>query len=228
MDKNKHNIHTTPQGNDEAAIKSWNQCLEVIRDNVDWRAYQTWFEPIKAVSLMHHILTIQVPSPFFYEWLEEHYVALLGKTIKRILGKEGRLEYKILMESSASQRNPTSINIPGSVQTKPSKENNFVDLPLTLDDPTHIRNPYAIPGMMRRQIDPQLNPHFTFENYVAGECNRMARGAGLDIAQKPGITSFNPFVVFGGTGWGKTHLVQAIGNEVRRLHPNKSVLYVST
>jgi chromosomal replication initiator protein len=206
----------------------WQQCLEIIKDNIAYRTFQTWFEPILAVSLDGQVLTLQVPSQFFYEWLEEHYVDLLGKTIKRILGKNARLEYRIMMEGTGGKRQPASINIPGSTYTRPSKDTNYVDVGLQQhDDPSGIKSPYAIPGIKRVQIDPQLNPNYSFENFVQGDCNRLARGAGLSVAQKPGATSFNPMVVFGSNGWGKTHLVQAIGNEVRRLHPNKSVLYVS-
>ena len=209
------------------AEQLWEKCLAIIKDNVNWRTYQTWFEPIKAVNLNEQIVTLQVPSQFFYEWLEEHYVELLGKTIKRVLGKTAKLEYRILMEGSATQRNPASINMPGSTHTRTPKENNYVDMPLKWDDPHSIKTPYAIPGLKRMQIDPQLNANYIFDNYVEGDCNRVARSAGLHVAQKPGATSFNPLVIFGGVGWGKTHLVQAIGNEVRRQHPNKSVLYVS-
>ncbi|RYG45755.1 MAG: chromosomal replication initiator protein DnaA [Chitinophagaceae bacterium] len=224
----EHQLYNSTSNNSfNEAEAVWEKCIGIIKDNVNWRTFQTWFEPIRAVALTGQILTLQVPSQFFYEWLEEHYVELLGKTIKRILGKDGRLEYRILMESSSSQRNPASINMPGSTHTKPSKENNFVDMPLKWDDPSNIKTPYAIPGLKRVQIDPQLNANYTFENYVEGDCNRVARSAGIHVAQKPGATSFNPLVVFGGVGWGKTHLVQAIGNEVRRLHPNKAVLYVS-
>ncbi len=211
--------------NDAEAV--WDKCLTIIKDNVNLRSFQTWFEPIKAVALTEQVLTLQVPSQFFYEWLEEHYVELLGKTIKRLLGKDGRLEYRILMESKATYRNPASVNMPASIHSKPAKDNNFVDMPLKWDDPTNIKTPYAIPGLKRVQIDPQLNANYTFDNYVEGDCNRVARSAGMHVAQKPGLTSFNPLVVFGGVGWGKTHLAQAIGNEVRRMHPNKVVLYVS-
>jgi chromosomal replication initiator protein len=222
-----NNLYNNQTGASEDAIAAWEKCLGIIRDNVNWRTYQTWFEPIRVVSLTQQVLTLQVPSQFFYEWLEEHYVALLGKTIRRVLGKEGRLEYRILMESNSTSRNPASINMPGSTHARPSKDNNFVDMPLRWEDPSNIKTPYAIPGLKRTQIDPQLNANYTFDNYVEGDCNRVARSAGLRVAQKPGATSFNPLVVFGGVGWGKTHLVQAIGNEVRRLHPNKAVLYVS-
>lgn len=220
-----HNYNTINNGLLTEAEQLWEKCLVIIKDNLSWRTYQTWFEPIKAVNLVGNVLTLQVPSQFFYEWLEEHYVELLGKTIKRVLGKEGRLEYRIMMESNA--RKPASVNMPGSTQSKPARDSNFVDMPLKWDDPHSIKTPYAIPGLKRMQIDPQLNTNYTFDNYVEGDCNRVARSAGIHVAQKPGATAFNPLVVFGGVGWGKTHLVQAIGNEVRRLHPNKSVLYVS-
>lgn len=221
-----NHLYNTSQSTNEAEAV-WNKCLSIIKDNINWRTFQTWFEPIRAVALTGSVLTLQVPSQFFYEWLEEHYVELLGKTIKRVLGREGKLEYRILMESSASQRNPASINMPASNHTKPSKDSNYVDMPLKWDDLTNIKTPYAIPGLKRMQIDPQLNANYTFDNYVEGDCNRVARSAGLHVAQKPGATAFNPLVIFGGVGWGKTHLIQAIGNEVRRVHPNKSVLYVS-
>lgn len=225
MDNHLYNKSSNNSQNEASAV--WDKCLGIIKDNVNWRTYQTWFEPVQAVALTGNILTLQVPSQFFYEWLEEHYVTLLGKTIKRILGKEGRLEYRILMDSGSAQRTPSSVKIPSSTHSRSSKENNFVDMPLKWDDPAHIKSPYVIPGLKRVQIDPQLNANYVFDNYVEGDCNRVARSAGLHVAQKPGATSFNPMVVFGGVGWGKTHLVQAIGNEVRRLHPGKSVLYVS-
>jgi chromosomal replication initiator protein len=224
----KHLYNNTNTNVLTGAEQLWEKCLSIIKDNVNWRTYQTWFEPVKAVGLVDDILTLQVPSQFFYEWLEEHYVELLGKTIKRVLGRVGRLEYRIMMESSSSKRTPpASINLSGSLHTRTPKENNYVDMPLKWDDPHNIKTPYAIPGLKRMQIDPQLNGNYIFENYVEGECNRVARSAGIHVAQKPGATAFNPLVIYGGVGWGKTHLAQAIGNEVRRLHPNKSVLYVS-
>jgi chromosomal replication initiator protein len=207
--------------------QAWEECLAIIKDNVNWRAFETWFVPIKAVDLKSNILTIQVPSQFFYEWLEEHYVELVGKTIKRILGREGRLEYRIQMEAQVKKQKPAIMQLPGSLHPRHSKDNNFVDMDYVVEDPLKIKNPFVIPGMKRIQIDPQLNPNLTFDNYVEGECNRLSRTAGVHIAKKPGATAFNPIMIFGRNGCGKTHLIQAIGNEVRRLHPNKSVLYVS-
>ncbi len=125
----KHLYNTTNNVLTEAE-QLWEKCLNIIKDNVNWRTYQTWFEPVKAVGLNDNVLTLQVPSQFFYEWLEEHYVELLGKTIKRVLGRVGRLEYRIMMENNSSQRNPASVNMPGSTYNKSSKEYTSRTFPL--------------------------------------------------------------------------------------------------
>ena len=203
---------------------AWEKCLAIIEDNVNRRAYQTWFLPIRAVDLSNNILTIQVPSQFFYEWLEEHYVELLAKTIKRVLGKSGQLAYRIQMENS-NQRQPATMQLPSSNQAKPSSNSNYIEMPLMVEDPTKIKNPFAIPGMRRMQIDPQLNPNLTFDNYIEGECNLLCRNSGMSVAKKPGATAFNPLMVFGSTGCGKTHLLQSIGNVVLKSHPGITVLY---
>lgn len=204
--------------------KIWENCLKVIKDNISWQSYKTWFEPIKPIALEDNILVIEVPSQFFYEWLEEHFVELLAKTIKRELGKNAQLEYRILMENQ-NTRNPASIRVPASKQQSAQLSNNYVDAQIGLEG--GIKNPFVIPGLKRSQIDPQLNPNYTFDSFVEGECNRLARSAGLAVSQKPGGTSFNPLVLYSSSGLGKTHLIHAIGNETKRLHPNKTVLYVS-
>jgi len=188
--------------------KIWNNCLTIIKDIVEWQHFKTWFEPILPVALKGNVLTIQVPSQFFYEYIEEHYVALLSKTLKREMGKDARLEMDV------------------SGQAFKSYSNNEVDFPLVINN--QVKNPFVIPGLKKMQIDSQLNPIYTFDAFVEGDCNRVARRAGKTVAEKPGGTSFNPLVVYGGVGLGKSHLIQAIGNEVKRLHPNKVVLYVSS
>lgn len=202
----------------------WDECLKIIKDNITWQSYRTWFEPIKPVSLEDNILLIEVPSQFFYEWLEEHYVELIAKSIKRVIGKDAKLEYRILMDNS--KKNPASIRMAAGNQNHIPLSNNYIDAQLGGND-LSIKNPFVIPGLKRSQIDPQLNPNHTFEAFIEGECNKLARSAGLAVAQKPGGTSFNPLVIYSAAGLGKTHLVHAIGNETKRLHPNKSVLYVS-
>ncbi|HRN56629.1 MAG TPA: chromosomal replication initiator protein DnaA [Agriterribacter sp.] len=209
---------------DKTHDKVWLNCLGIIKDIVEWQHFKTWFEPIRPVGLKDKILTIQVPSQFFYEYLEEHYVNLLAKTLKRELGKEARLEYRIMVDSGNDKNKPLTMDVPG--HGFKTYSNNEMDFPLVISNP--VKNPFVIPGLKKMQIDSQLNPIYTFESFIEGDCNRVARRAGKTVAEKPGSTSFNPLVVYGGVGLGKTHLAQAIGNEVKRLHMHKVVLYVSS
>lgn len=200
----------------------WDNCLKIIKDNVSLQSYKTWFDPIKAVKLDKSVLTIQVPSQFFYEWLEEHYITLLRKTIKKELGNDGRLEYSIIMENSGS-KSPYTVKIP----TKNSKNLKNAPVSMPMDVNTNpIRNPFVIPGLRKINVDSNLNPAYSFENFIEGECNRLARSAGYAVANKPAGTSFNPLLIYGGTGLGKTHLAHAIGIEIKNKYPNKTVLYV--
>jgi len=201
----------------------WHNCLKLIKDNVNPQSFKTWFEPIKPIKLENKVLTIQVPSQFFYEWLEEHYVTLLRKTLKQELGPASRLEYNIIVENGSGGNKPYTINVPTNSAAR--AEQNEVGLPLNIS--TNIKNPFIIPGLKKINIDAQLNPNYTFENFIEGDCNRLARSAGFAVANKPGGTAFNPLMVFGGTGLGKTHLVHAIGNHIKQVNKNKVVLYVS-
>jgi chromosomal replication initiator protein len=205
--------------------KIWQKCLDVIKDNVSLQSYKTWFEPIIPVKLKDSILTIQVPSQFFYEWLEEHYIDLLKKTIKKELGNEGKLEYSIVMERNTSTSKPYTVKFPAS--NRNAVRNSPVSMPLEVGTKS-IRNPFVIPGLKKVTVDSQLNPNYSFENFVEGDCNRLARSAGFAVAKKPGGTSFNPLLIYGNVGLGKTHLAHAIGIEIKKLHPNKTVLYVSS
>ncbi|MCO5237665.1 MAG: chromosomal replication initiator protein DnaA [Chitinophagaceae bacterium] len=209
---------------DKKHDKVWQNCLSIIKDIVEWQHFKTWFEPIKPVELRDKILIIQVPSQFFYEYLEEHYVNLLAKTLKRELGKEARLEYRIMVDSGNDKNKPLTMDVPG--HGFKTFSNNEMDFPLVVNNP--VKNPFVIPGLKKMQIDSQLNPIYTFDSFIEGDCNRVARRAGKTVSEKPGTTSFNPLVVYGGVGLGKTHLVQAIGNEIKRLHSHKVVLYVSS
>ncbi|MCX6350341.1 MAG: chromosomal replication initiator protein DnaA [Bacteroidetes bacterium] len=200
----------------------WENCLKVIRDNVNLQSFKTWFEPIKAMKLEGKVLTIQVPSLFFYEWLEEHYVSLLKKTIKKELGPGAKLEYNVIVENTSNGNTGQSINVP----TQNSRNDDDLEIGLPQNLAGAIRNPFVIPGLKKINIDPQLNPNLLFDNFIEGECNRLARSAGQAVATRPGGTSFNPLFIYGGTGFGKTHLAQAIGNAVRTSFKNKSVLYV--
>lgn len=202
----------------------WNNCLNIIKDIVEWQHFKTWFEPIKPVSLKNKILTIQVPSQFFYEYIEEHYINLIAKTLKRELGKEAHLEYRIMVDSGNGKHHPQTMDLPANhIKTY---NNHEMDFPLVVN--SAVKNPFVIPGLKKIQIDPQLNAAYTFDTLIEGDCNRVARRAGITVAEKPGANSFNPLVIYGGVGLGKTHLAQAIGNEVKKLNHSKVVLYVSS
>jgi chromosomal replication initiator protein len=208
-------------------IEVWDNCLEVIKDNVHSQSYKTWFEPIKPLKLDNNVLTIQVPSQFFYEWLEEHYINLLKKTIKKELGTEGRLEYSIIMDNYDAS-SPFSINFPAS--NKKATKNPLVSMPLDLNRGTSkdIPNPFIIPGLKKIKVESQLVESYSFDNFVEGDCNRLARSAGYAVAENPGKTAFNPLLIYSATGLGKTHLAHAIGLQVKNNFPDKTVLYVQT
>jgi chromosomal replication initiator protein len=203
----------------------WNNCLNVIKDNVPSISFRTWFEPIVPLKLDNDILTIQVPSPFFYEYLEEQYIDILRKVIKKELGSEAKLEYNVVMQNNSyNNSKPYTVKFPA----KNSREikNTPVSVPLDASENT-IKNPFVIPGLKKLDIDPRLNPENSFDNFIEGECNRLARSAGFAVSKNPGGTAFNPLLVYGDSGLGKTHLAQAIGIEVKELFPEKTVLYVN-
>jgi len=200
----------------------WENCLRLIQDNVSPQNFKTWFEPIKPIKLENKVLTIEVPSQFVYEWLEEHYLDLLRKTIKYELGVQGRLEYSIVMENAFNNSKAYTVKFPAKSST--SLKNPSVAMPLDIS--TTIRNPFIIPGLKKLDVDSQLNASYSFENFIEGDCNRLARSAGYAVAGKPGGTSFNPLLIYGGVGLGKTHLSHAIGIEIKNSFPNKTVLYV--
>jgi len=203
--------------------KTWDRCLEVIQDNVSQQSFKTWFEPIRALKLADAVLTIQVPSQFFYEWLEEHYIGLLKKTIKKELGTDGRLEYSIIMENGSKNAHPYAVKMPTSNARE--VKNPAVSLPIDVAN-SPIKNPFIIPGLKKIKVESHLNPNYSFENFIEGDCNRLARSAGFAVANKPGGTAFNPLLIYGGVGLGKTHLAHAIGIEIKKNYPEKTILYV--
>ncbi|WP_299536369.1 chromosomal replication initiator protein DnaA [Ulvibacterium sp.] len=202
----------------------WNNCLAFIEDNIQPQAFKTWFEPIKPVKLTDNALSIQVPSKFFYEWLEEHYVKLLKVALTKELGETAKLVYIIRMENTYGNREPFTEKIPSSNRSHVSAQE--MDVPIKSKNP-ELRNPFVIPGIRNIKIESQLNPNYNFDNFLEGDSNRLARSAGMAVANKPGGTSFNPLLVFGGVGLGKTHLAHAIGVEIKDKYPERTVLYIS-
>ncbi|MCP4975679.1 MAG: chromosomal replication initiator protein DnaA [Maribacter sp.] len=202
----------------------WNNCLAFIQDNIQPQAFKTWFEPIKPVKLSENALSIQVPSKFFYEWLEEHYVKLLKVALTKELGETAKLVYIIRMENTYGNREPFTEKIPSSNRGNMGPQE--MDVPIKSKNP-ELRNPFVIPGIRNIKIESQLNPNYNFDNFLEGDSNRLARSAGMAVANKPGGTSFNPLLVFGGVGLGKTHLAHAIGVEIKDKYPERTVLYIS-
>ncbi|MEW7279263.1 chromosomal replication initiator protein DnaA [Aquimarina sp. 2201CG1-2-11] len=203
----------------------WDNCLSFIEDNITPQAYKTWFEPIKAVKLTEGgALSIQVPSKFFYEWLEEHYVKLLKVSLTRELGENAKLVYVIKMENTYGNKKPFTEKIPSANRSAVNSQE--VDVPIKSKNP-ELKNPFVIPGIRNVKIESQLNPSYNFENFLEGDSNRLARSAGMAVANKPGGTSFNPLLIFGGVGLGKTHLAHAIGVNIKDNYPEKTVLYIS-
>ena len=197
-------------------VSVWKDCLDFIKGQVEEQQFRTWFEPITPVSLDGNTLTIQVPSQFFYEYLEEHYVHILRQLVINILGPEGKLEYSVIVDSGSRQNKPYVVTLPNQRDKKAGSI-----MP-------EVRNPFDLPSLQDDIRNSNLNPNYDFDNYIEGDCNRLARSAGLAVAQKPGITSFNPLMLYGGVGLGKTHLVQAIGNRISSDDKNNFVLYVSS
>ncbi|MAH20262.1 MAG: chromosomal replication initiator protein DnaA [Flavobacteriaceae bacterium] len=202
----------------------WKNCLSFIKDNIQPQAYKTWFEPIVAIKLTDLSLSIQVPSKFFYEWLEEHYVKILKVALTKELGDHAKLVYIIKMENTYGNNQPFTEKIPSA--NRSAIKSQQANIPLKNKNP-QLKNPFVIPGIRNVKVESQLNPVYSFENFLEGDSNRLARNAGIAVANKPGGTSFNPLLIFGGVGLGKTHLAHAIGVDVKDKYPEKTVLYIS-
>ncbi len=202
----------------------WEECLTMIRENVPAQAFSTWFEPIKPVDYRNGLLTIQVPSDFFYEFLETHYIKVIKATIRKVLGPEGKLEYSIMMDNNENK--PVVMKQPSVDRTNTKNPPKQIQIDFENTE-AKIMNPFAFPGIKKVHIESNLNENYCMDNFVVGECNRVAYEAGLAVAKNPGRTSFNPMFVFSPTGMGKTHICQAIGLETKKYHPELTVLYVN-
>ncbi len=196
----------------------WNNCLASIQKKIPLASYKTWFEPIKPMKLDNNVLTIQVPSTFFYEYIEDKFIAILQTTLTSHIGSDAKLEYSI----QKPKNNFTNFNPPPKEKTKPQ-----------VSEPTgekQIKNPFVIPGIRKLHIDSRLNPANTLDNFISGKCNELARNAALKISKEPGSTSFNPLMLYGNSGVGKTHLAQAIGWEIKKnfINGNEKVVLYTT
>jgi chromosomal replication initiator protein len=199
----------------------WNQCLNIIKNDISEQSFATWFAPIVPLKFQNNTLTIQVPSQFFYEWLEEKHVSDLRKAIDLTVGRHGMLEYSIVIDNGDRKNPPITFNLPPTHQGQNNSEKaaNF---------PNPAKSPFELKNLDSLELDSYLIPKYTFDKFIEGDCNRLGRAAGMAVANKPGLTAFNPLMIYGGVGLGKTHLIQAIGNQIKDSFPDKFVLYVST
>ena len=192
----------------------WDNALALIRENVSQQQYDTWFRPIVFESFddAKKTLLVQVPSPFVYEYLEENYVDLLIKVLHRTFCEGIRLNYRVVTDKEHKLSQDIESD-PADIEQKPRTRANQSPNPLDAAQP--------------QQIDPQLNPHLSFANYIEGASNKLPRSVGQSIAEHPNTTQFNPMFIYGPSGCGKTHLVNAIGLRIKQLYPQKRVLYIS-
>lgn len=195
----------------------WDRTLLHIKQNVTEQQFNTWFNPIafESYNADTKVLVVQVPSPFYAEYLEENFIDLLATVLKRNFGQGIRLNYRVLTDkqNNISQVVPSDppANIPGR-KPKPTGNN---------------EPPTAVDAARQQQLNSQLNLHHTFANYIEGVSNKLPRSVGQSIAEHPNTTQFNPMFVYGPSGCGKTHLINAIGVRTKQLYPMKRVLYIS-
>jgi chromosomal replication initiator protein len=194
-----------------SAVAAWAQCLTVIQRDINTLSYKAWFQPIVPLRLEDDSLTIQVPNQFFYDWLEEHYATLIGNTVKSVLGENARLFYAVLAEDQ--------FQLP-------------LEVPAVIIPAVDKHTPFAPHAAFRNEnlkaVPTNLNPRYSFDNFIKGDSNQLARAAALAVANNPGGTSFNPLVIYGGTGLGKTHLMHALGNHAIASGKAKRVAYISS
>lgn len=203
----------------------WENCLAFIKDNLpDTHVFETWFKPLQPLKLDKDILTLKVPSMFFYEWIEDNYIDLLRASIRKELGENARLLYSVVMDTGIGDKSTRSV-IPST--DKSATQNRPTSIPISSSPMREMLNPFVIPGLRKVKVNSQLNENYSFENFVEGSCNQLARSAGYAVAQNPGKTAFNPLFIHGAVGLGKTHLVHAIGLETKKRFPEKTVLYIS-
>ncbi|MFP4544239.1 MAG: chromosomal replication initiator protein DnaA [Candidatus Kapaibacterium sp.] len=200
---------------DKKAIAFWEKCLEIIGDNVELTVFNTWFRPIRAYKWDNNTLTVIVPSQFFYEWIEEHYSSLLQKTIYQVLGDDARLQYDVVVDDSDTTLDNRTIRVP-AFKGSANSNNNSVATP-------SFRNETST-----RPYRSGLNSQYTLDNFIIGESNQLASSAGRAVSENPGGTRFNPLVVYGDTGLGKTHLIQGIGNSILKRNPKSRVMYTNS
>lgn len=194
----------------------WNRCLQVIKDNVPEKTYTCWFEPIEPIKYENNTLFIGVPTLFFYEMLDGPFLNIMRKALEKGIGEGTQLQYKVMVVKD-NQDEKSTVDMKGSDRS--------TDIPVR-----PIINGNKTPNPMQaiapQDLDPHLNPNYTFSNFIKGTSNELSRTVGETVAKEPAKT-FNPLFLHGPSGVGKTHLTNAIGTRIKELYPEKRVLYIS-
>ena len=186
---------------DTTAEAKWQNCLNIIRQKLPNEHFSIWFEPIKYVSYENGVLTLGVPNKYVPAYVEKNFMEVYRNALIAAFGPNFNLMYRIAPQPSQQAAEAAQSESPYKVNTPQQHE-----MP---------------------PIDPQLNRRYTFENFVQGESNKLSLSVAMSIAETPGRSAFNPFFLYGPSGVGKTHLVNAIGVRIRELYPEKRVLFVS-
>ena len=194
----------------------WDNCLNLIKDNVTEQQFKTWFQPIvfESYNVQDNTVLVQVPSMYVYEYLEQYYVGLLSKALTRSFGRKVSLSYRVVTDKSNNITQNVEASEPAMIEKHPAA--------MRMN-----QSPTALDAATPQDLNPQLDIHRTFRNFIEGDSNKLPRTVGLSIAEHPGKSTFNPFFVFGPSGCGKTHLINAIGIKCKEMYPSKRVLYVS-
>lgn len=196
-------------------IRLWNLCLEKIKDNLPDTTYKTWFAPIVPLKYKDKTLTLQVPSQFFYEFIEDKFIDLLRATLYKVIGEGTKLMYNVMIDkTSKTTVNLEASNRPIAVNNKPAAHNSN-------------KSPNILQAPAVQDLDSQLNPDYNFDNFIEGDSNKCSRSVAQAVAKNPARTAFNPLFLHGPSGVGKTHLTNAIGTRIKENFPGKRVLYVS-
>ena len=203
------------QNNTQTYNDTWQHCLDRIRTKTSAEEFEKWFQPIVPLEFDGTTLRLRVPNESYVRQIEKNYIPFLRPIISQLYGQQTRLHYAV---PRAAAQQPS---VAADADTTP------ISRIIAQTDTANIKNPFVIPGVRKIVVDPQLNPNLTFATFIEGECNRLARSAGMSVAVNPGNTPFNPLYIYGDSGLGKTHIVQSIGHEVRQRHPELQVLYVS-
>lgn len=199
--------------------------LNAMEDDNDLKkleeSFDLLFNKVQPLSLVENNLTLLVPSDFYKEYIEENYLSLLSAALRKNFGKGVKLWYSVMENKPVGREQPIVQMMKGNSTPPPKTQE-------AMPKAKNLVNPFVVPGIKKVNIESNLIPHLSFDNFVEGESNKFASTAAKTIAKRPGATAFNPLFIHGGVGVGKTHIAHAIGLEVKQNFPDKVVLYLSS